>query len=80
MLGQYSIWNGNFKIFYNGQLKEDEHKERIINESGNNYLVKNLFKNRNIFTNKELIRIEKKLIIYNLLLKIKQKRIIKPLS
>ncbi len=61
MLGQYSIWNGDFKIFYNGQLKEDKYKERIINESGNNYLVKNLFKNKNVFTNKELIRIEKKI-------------------
>ncbi len=35
-------------------------KERIINENGNNLLVKNLFKNKNIFVNKELKSIEKK--------------------
>jgi len=60
MLNDYSIWQGNFKIFENNQLKDDENKERIIHESGNNLLVKNLFKNKNIFVNKELISIDKK--------------------
>jgi len=60
MLNDYSIWKGNFKIFENNQLKNDDDKERIIHENGNNLLVKTLFKNKNIFVNKELIRIEKK--------------------
>ena len=60
MLNDYSIWQGNFKIFENNQLKDDEDKERIIHESGNNLLVKNLFKNKNVFVNKELKSIDKK--------------------
>ena len=60
MLNDYSIWKGNFKKFENNQLKNDDDKERIIHENGNNLLVKTLFKNKNIFVNKELIRIEKK--------------------
>ena len=60
MLNDYSVWQGNFKIFENNQLKDDVDKERIIHESGNNLLVKNLFKNKNVFVNKELKRIEKK--------------------
>jgi len=60
MLNDYSVWQGNFKIFENNQLKDDENKERIIHESGNNLLVKNLFKNKNVFVNKELISIDKK--------------------
>jgi len=61
MLNDYSVWQGNFKIFANNQLKNDENKERIINENGNNLLVKNLFKNNeNIFANKELKNIKKK--------------------
>ena len=60
MLNDYSIWKGNFKIFENNQLKNDDDKERIIHENGNNLLVKTLFKNKNIFVNKELIMIEKK--------------------
>jgi renalase len=61
MLNEFSIWQGNFKIFENNQLKNDEDKERIIHENGNNILVKNLFKNNeNIFVNKELKSIEKK--------------------
>ena len=60
MLNDHSIWKGNFKIFENNQLKNDDDKERIIHENGNNLLVKTLFKNKNIFVNKELIRIEKK--------------------
>ena len=60
MLNDYSIWQGNFKIYENNQLINDEDKERIINENGNNLLVKNLFKNKNVFANKELKNIEKK--------------------
>jgi predicted NAD/FAD-dependent oxidoreductase len=61
MLNDYSFWQGNFKIFENNQLKDDADKERVINENGNNSLVKNLFKNNeNIFVNKELKSIEKK--------------------
>ena len=60
MLNDYSIWQGNFKIYENNQLINDEDKERIINENGNNLLVKNLFKNKNVFINKELKNIEKK--------------------
>ena len=60
MLSDCSIWQGNFKIFENNQLKNDADKERIIHENGNNLLIKNLFKNKNIFVNKELKSIEKK--------------------
>jgi predicted NAD/FAD-dependent oxidoreductase len=60
ILSDCSIWQGNFKIFENNQLKNDADKERIIHENGNNLLVKNLFKNKNIFINKELKSIEKK--------------------
>ncbi|MGI9083614.1 MAG: NAD(P)/FAD-dependent oxidoreductase [Candidatus Fonsibacter lacus] len=60
MLSDYSVWQGNFKIFENNQLKNDADKERIIHQNGNNLLVKNLFKNKNIFVNKELKSIEKK--------------------
>ena len=60
MLSDCSVWQGNFKIFENNQLKNDADKERIIHENGNNLLVKNLFKNKNIFINKELKSIEKK--------------------
>ena len=60
MLSYCAIWQGNFKIFENNQLKDDADKERIIHENGNNLLVKNLFKNKNIFINKELKSIEKK--------------------
>jgi len=60
ILSDCSIWKGNFKIFENNQLKNDADKERIIHENGNNLLVKNLFKNKNIFINKELKSIEKK--------------------
>jgi len=60
MLSDCSVWQGNFKIFENNQLKNDADKERIIHENGNNLLVKNLFKNKNIFVNKELKSIEKK--------------------
>jgi renalase len=35
-------------------------KERIIHEDGNNALVKNLFKNKNVMLNKELKNLEKK--------------------
>jgi hypothetical protein len=59
-LSDYTIWQGNFKIFQNDQIKDDLHKERIINENGNNLLVKNLFKNKRVFANKELKSIEKK--------------------
>ena len=59
-LSDYTIWQGNFKIFKNDQLKDDSNKERIINENGNNLLVKNLFKNKRVFANKELKSIEKK--------------------
>ena len=60
ILSDCSIWKGNFKIFENNQLKNDADKERIIHENGNNLLIKNLFKNKNIFVNKELKSIEKK--------------------
>ena len=60
ILSDCSIWQGNFKIFENNQLKNDADKERIIHENGNNLLIKNLFKNKNIFVNKELKSIEKK--------------------
>jgi renalase len=60
ILSDCSVWQGNFKIFENNQLKNDADKERIIHENGNNLLVKNLFKNKNIFVNKELKSIEKK--------------------
>jgi renalase len=59
-LSDYNIWQGNFKIFKNDQLKDDLNKERIINENGNNLLVKNLFKNKRVFANKELKSLEKK--------------------
>ena len=59
-LSDYTIWQGNFKIFKNDQLKDDLNKERIINENGNNLLVKNLFKNKRVFVNKELKSLEKK--------------------
>ena len=59
-LSDYTIWQGNFKIFQNDQIKDDLHKERIINENGNNLLVKNLFKNKRVFVNKELKSLEKK--------------------
>jgi len=32
MLNDYIVWQGNFKTFENNQLKNDEDKERIINE------------------------------------------------
>ena len=60
MLNEYRVWKGNFKIFENNQLKNDEDKERIIHENGNNALVKNLFKNKNVMLNKELKNLEKK--------------------
>jgi predicted NAD/FAD-dependent oxidoreductase len=61
MLHDYSIWQGDFKIFQNNKIQNDENKkERIIHLSGNNLLVKNLFKNKNIFLNKELKSIKKK--------------------
>ena len=41
-------------IFQNNQLIDDLDKERIIHENGNNSLVKNLFKNKNVILNKEL--------------------------
>ena len=59
-LSDYTVWQGNFKIFKNDQLKDDSNKERIINENGNNLLVKNLFKNKKVFVNKELKSLEKK--------------------
>ena len=59
-LSDYTIWQGNFKIFKNDQLKDDSNKERIINENGNNLLVKILFKNKRVFVNKELKSLEKK--------------------
>jgi predicted NAD/FAD-dependent oxidoreductase len=54
------VWRGNFKIFQNNQLIDDLDKERIIHENGNNSLVKNLFKNKNVILNKELKNLEKK--------------------
>jgi predicted NAD/FAD-dependent oxidoreductase len=59
-LGDHTVWQGNFKIFLNNQLKDDLNKERIINENGNNLLVKSLFKNKKVFVNKELKSLEKK--------------------
>ncbi|MFM7498619.1 MAG: NAD(P)/FAD-dependent oxidoreductase [Candidatus Fonsibacter sp.] len=59
-LGDYRIWEGQFKIFKNNELKEDLNKERIINENGNNTLIKNLFKNKKVFINKELISLDRK--------------------
>ena len=59
-LKDYSVWRGNFKIFQNNQLIDDLYKERIIHENGNNSLVKNLFKNKNVILNKELKNLEKK--------------------
>ena len=59
-LSDYTIWQGNFKIFHNDQLKDDSDKERIINENGNNSLVKNLFIKKRVFVNKELKSLEKK--------------------
>ena len=61
ILDDHSIWQGDFKIFQNNKVQNDlDKKERIINVGGNNLLVKNLFKNNNIFLNKELKSIEKK--------------------
>ncbi|MEY4097050.1 MAG: hypothetical protein RLZZ102_738 [Pseudomonadota bacterium] len=59
-LKDYCVWQGNFKIFQNNQLIDDLGKERIIHENGNNSLVKNLFKNKNVMLNKELKNLEKK--------------------
>ena len=59
-LKDYSVWRGNFKIFQNNQLIDDLDKERIIHDNGNNSLVKNLFKNKNVILNKELKNLEKK--------------------
>ncbi len=39
MLSDCSIWQGNFKIFENNQLKDDANKERIINENGTNFIM-----------------------------------------
>lgn len=60
MLNEYSIWQGNFKIFHKNQIVEDVFKERLIHQYGNNLLIKNLFKNKKIFFNKKLEKIEKK--------------------
>jgi predicted NAD/FAD-dependent oxidoreductase len=61
ILHDHSIWQGDFKIFQDDRIQNDiSKKERIIHEGGNNLLVKNLFKNANIFLNKELKNIEKK--------------------
>ena len=61
ILDNHSIWQGDFKIFQNNKVQNElDKKERIINVGGNNLLVKNLFKNKNIFLNKELKSIEKK--------------------
>jgi predicted NAD/FAD-dependent oxidoreductase len=59
-LKDYCVWKGNFKIFHNNQLIDDLGKERIIHENGNNALVKNLFKSKNVMLNKELKNLEKK--------------------
>ena len=59
-LKDYCFWKGDFKIFQNNQLIDDLGKERIIHENGNNALVKNLFKNKNVMLNKELKNLEKK--------------------
>jgi renalase len=58
-LKDYCVWKGDFKIFQNNQLIDDLGKERIIHENGNNALVKNLFKNKNVMLNKELKNLEK---------------------
>jgi len=68
-LKDYSIWKGNFKIFQNNQLIDDLDKERIIHENGNNSLVKNLFRNKNVIFNKELKGLEKKSDHFNLTFK-----------
>lgn len=68
-LKDYSIWKGNFKIFQNNQLIDDLDKERIIHENGNNSLVKNLFRNKNVIFNKELKSLEKKSDYFNLTFK-----------
>ena len=68
-LKDYSIWKGNFKIFQNNQLIDDLDKERIIHENGNNSLVKNLFRNKNVIFNKELKNLEKKSDHFNLIFK-----------
>ncbi|MEY3908050.1 MAG: hypothetical protein RLZ52_1121, partial [Pseudomonadota bacterium] len=68
-LKDYSIWKGNFKIFQNNQLIDDLDKERIIHENGNNSLVKNLFRNKNVIFNKELKSLEKKSDHFNLTFK-----------
>ncbi|MEK0436298.1 MAG: hypothetical protein RLZZ530_263 [Pseudomonadota bacterium] len=68
-LKDYSIWKGNFKIFQNNQLIDDLNKERIIHENGNNSLVKNLFRNKNVIFNKELKSLEKKSDHFNLTFK-----------
>lgn len=68
-LKDYSIWKGNFKIFQNNQLIDDLDKERIIHENGNNSLVKNLFRNKNVIFNKELKSLEKKSDHFNLIFK-----------
>ena len=68
-LKDYSIWKGNFKIFQNNQLIDDLDKERIIHENGNNSLVKNLFRNKNVIFNKELKSLEKKTDHFNLIFK-----------
>ncbi len=59
-LKDYCVWKGDFKIFQNNRLIDDLGKERIIHENGNNALVKNLFKNKNVMLNKELKNLEKK--------------------
>ena len=58
-LKDYCVWKGDFKIFQNNRLIDDLGKERIIHENGNNALVKNLFKNKNVMLNKELKNLEK---------------------
>lgn len=68
-LKDYSIWKGNFKIFQNNKLIDDLDKERIIHENGNNSLVKNLFRNKNVIFNKELKSLEKKSDHFNLIFK-----------
>ncbi len=61
ILHDHSIWQGDFKIFQDDRIQNDiSKKERIIHVGGNNLLVKNLFKDANIFANKELKNIEKK--------------------
>ena len=60
ILSDSSLWQGNFKIFKNNQCIDDSDKERLINAGGNNLLIKNFFKNKNVFLNKQLNSIEKK--------------------